>query len=374
MKSFDELLLSEILSNIGNHYNDNYDFYRFGSRPESQKSWKSKLKDYLKKRLRFNEVHLNIEEYQRSLRHLSPYFYGIRNFFEILADENSRLLLISLITFQILGEKKYKLPLSTSDYWKGIKEIDNIKNLNDFIRAPFVDDGEIDLYKFDLKFLNIPIKLYNNASGLNNLLHVKQYEYISDNIKIKPEPGDIVLDCGACWGDNALFFSNQVKNEGHIYSFEFLPGNIEVFNLNVSCNPQLNERITLIAKPLGEISDQELFYIDNGPGSRVTKEVMTNSSKVTTITIDDFFVKFKLNKVDFIKMDIEGAELSALKGGLETINKFRPKLAISIYHSLDDFVNIPQYLHSLNLGYKFYLNHGTIHQEESVLLAFVNKN
>jgi hypothetical protein len=72
-------------------------------------------------------------------------------------------------------------------------------------------------------------------------------------------------------------------------------------------------------------------------------------------------------------MDIEGAELSALKGGIETIKRFRPKLAISIYHSLDDFINIAAYLKALNLGYKFYLRHGTIFNEETVLLAVCEK-
>lgn len=47
---------------------------------------------------------------------------------------------------------------------------------------------------------------------------------------------------------------------------------------------------------------------------------------------------------DFIKMDIEGAELAALKGGIKTITKCRPQLAISIYHSSEDFINIPLYL------------------------------
>ena len=73
-------------------------------------------------------------------------------------------------------------------------------------------------------------------------------------------------------------------------------------------------------------------------------------------------------------MDIEGSEQSAIKGGINTIMKYKPKLAISIYHSMDDFVNIAQYLKSLNLGYDFYLKHGTIHCEETVLLAKVPNN
>ena len=68
-------------------------------------------------------------------------------------------------------------------------------------------------------------------------------------------------------------------------------------------------------------------------------------------------------------MDIEGAELNALKGAEETIRRFKPKLAITVYHSLNDFWEIPEWLESLGLGYKFYLRHFTIHAEETVLFA-----
>ena len=93
----------------------------------------------------------------------------------------------------------------------------------------------------------------------------------------------------------------------------------------------------------------------------------------TTISIDDFVNNNGLEKVDFIKMDIEGAECSALEGAVETIMKFKPKLAIAIYHSMDDMVNIPNWINDLNLGYKLYLGHYTIHAEETVIFAKAEK-
>ena len=73
--------------------------------------------------------------------------------------------------------------------------------------------------------------------------------------------------------------------------------------------------------------------------------------------------------VDFIKMDIEGAESEALEGAKQTIRAFHPKLAISVYHKLDDFWTIPKYIDQLGMGYRFYLRHFTIHREETVLFA-----
>jgi FkbM family methyltransferase len=60
-----------------------------------------------------------------------------------------------------------------------------------------------------------------------------------------------------------------------------------------------------------------------------------SGTEVRTITIDDFVQRFSLPRVDFIKMDIEGAESRALTGAADIIRRFRPRLAISAYHSLD---------------------------------------
>jgi len=68
-------------------------------------------------------------------------------------------------------------------------------------------------------------------------------------------------------------------------------------------------------------------------------------------------------------MDIEGAEPYALKGGEKVIRKHKPKLAIASYHSLEDFVNIPLWIDGLGLGYKIYLDHFTIHWEETTVFA-----
>ena len=77
----------------------------------------------------------------------------------------------------------------------------------------------------------------------------------------------------------------------------------------------------------------------------------------------------RVSKVDFIKMDIEGAEYDALAGAQDVLQRFRPRLAISLYHRPSDFVTIPRYLDSLGLNYRFYLDHHTLYINESVLFA-----
>ena len=93
------------------------------------------------------------------------------------------------------------------------------------------------------------------------------------------------------------------------------------------------------------------------------------SGSTFTISIDDFVIRNNINDIGFIKMDIEGAEPIALEGAIETIKKFRPVLAIAIYHSMEDFINIPRWILNLDLGYELFVGHYTIHREETICFA-----
>ncbi|HXX63559.1 MAG TPA: FkbM family methyltransferase, partial [Bacteroidota bacterium] len=91
--------------------------------------------------------------------------------------------------------------------------------------------------------------------------------------------------------------------------------------------------------------------------------------QVRTKSIDALVHECALDRVNLIKMDIEGAELPALRGAEATLRRFRPKLAICAYHRPDDLITILPYLQSLDLGYRFTLGHYSIHAEETVLFG-----
>ena len=95
-----------------------------------------------------------------------------------------------------------------------------------------------------------------------------------------------------------------------------------------------------------------------------------NGKTIDITSIDKFVSDNKIEHVDFIKIDIEGAELSALKGAAETIKKFKPKLAICVYHKGKDIVEIPEYLISILPEYNFYLKHNTDGVYEIVLYCY----
>ena len=95
-----------------------------------------------------------------------------------------------------------------------------------------------------------------------------------------------------------------------------------------------------------------------------------SGTEVRTITIDDFVQRFFLPRVDFIKMDIEGAESRALTGVADTIRHCRPRLAISAYRSLDDLVELASKISEIERSYRLYLVHHSMHSEETVLYGY----
>lgn len=91
--------------------------------------------------------------------------------------------------------------------------------------------------------------------------------------------------------------------------------------------------------------------------------------KIDAISIDEFVIEEKINKIDFIKLDIEGAEKAALEGCKKVIEKHHPKLAICIYHKPNDIFEIFKLIQSFNVAYKFYLKLNSSSFHEFVLFC-----
>lgn len=290
------------------------------------------------------------------------------DFYRLLGDEPSRKQAVKLLAFSVLGSDRIKLPQNRPEFWQAVARVDGdlLKKKNTIPLA--ANNWQLDLY--DLQPLRMPITLHAHRLNILDTFLLEQYRYEKGGVRIAAEPGDTVIDAGGCWGDSALYFAHQSGPNGHVYCFEFTPANLEIFARNLALNPALESRITVIPKAVWERSGETVAYDDRGPGTALNGSVQPGSGPVAqTVKVDDFVRENSLDRVDLIKMDIEGAEPQALRGAEQTLRKFRPKLAIAVYHKWDDFITIPKYLDELNLGYEFYLDHFTIHQEETVLFA-----
>lgn len=369
MNNFKRALEKKLIQSQYNNFGvDNYDEYRFGKFPtvnELQISTIIKIKRLTKKIIGYKKKQiLNSQK-----EFLTKYEDGVQGIYDQV-NFDGKLLLVDIIAYRLLGYKKVKLPRNNKEYWDTIEVANSLIDKNDTYDPHFL---HFILQKCDLRKIGYDIQLYFSTLGIAIDFIFEQYAYKSGNKSIVDvEEGDIVLDLGACWGDTALYFAFKTGKQGKVYSFEFIPDNINLFKMNISLNPNLIKQIELIQHPVSNKSGNKIYFTENGPGSRIEFEPFDGQTgQATTISIDDFVKNNRISKINFIKMDIEGAEPVALEGAIETIKRFKPKLAIAIYHSMDDFVNIPNWITKLNLGYKIYLGHYTIHSEETVIFAKV---
>lgn len=174
-------------------------------------------------------------------------------------------------------------------------------------------------------------------------------EYFIDEI-FKIEEEEILIDGGGYDGDTIEEFVNYTKGKfKRIYSFEPQKDKAEIIEEKIW---RYGDRIRLYKKGLYDC-EKEIGF-SNGNAALSGKIIEgEESEKIWTIDLDSAVDE----AVSFIKMDIEGAELKALQGAADTIKKYKPKLAICIYHKPEDLWDIPRYIDSLVPEYKFYIRH-----------------
>ncbi len=368
-REFYTKLIRLLFESLKNNYTDNYDEERFGQLKRQRFSVVSKVKNKIKKKF-IEGKYVGQLDISRILERidavLTTHSVNIEKVYDILANSESKNIYLNVLAYRILGPKFIKLPINNSIYLETKKKIELLKDNTKTIDPLFL---HFMLYYYDLNVLDIPVKIFFSTSGIYSTFVTQQYRYNKLPF-IQVKAGDYVIDGGACWGDTAIYFANKVGDKGKVFSFEFIKENVNIIEKNLSLNPILSDRITIVENPLWDKTDIVLNFESKGPSSSFLQDSISNL-QFKTITIDDFVTKNNIPKIDFIKMDIEGAEMYALKGAEQTIRKFKPVLAISIYHTLSDFSTIPLWIDNLNLGYKLYVDHYTIHLEETVLFATI---
>lgn len=179
-----------------------------------------------------------------------------------------------------------------------------------------------------------------------------------------PHSGDeVFVDVGCYDGLSAVFFNDWCKGNGFSYCFEPDTTNIErihriLKNKNIDSYELIDKGVWSSAGKLG-------FVSTGNSVSHVSEDEDADSIEV--VALDDVLAN---RKVTFIKMDIEGSELEALKGARKIVEKQKPKLAICIYHKPQDVWELPELILSYNKDYRFYLRHYSYKDNETVLYAF----
>ncbi len=364
IKSFCEVLCNS----LGVQQHQNYDDTRFGKkRTESFDKKLFTILAFFLSKLGLTTINYAKSDVRNGLNFISQSLDSLEWLYAHLANQESRKTLVDVVAYRALGYRKIKLSTNTPEYWAVREKAFRLPREAEELDAGFLGWK---LQKVNLDSFGYPIRIFaTKGANVTTFVH-QQYRCETAGGVIGCSEGDFVIDAGGCYGDTALYFSHLAGQTGRVASFEFLPQNLSVFRKNLELNPTLARTIRVYENPVWAESGNELFVSGSGPGTKVTENKVTqDATSVSTLKIDDVVGTADFPKVDFIKMDIEGAEQQALRGAEECIRRFKPKLAITVYHSLEDFWEIPRWIDGLGLGYKFYLRHFTIHSEETVLFA-----
>lgn len=249
---------------------------------------------------------------------------------------------------------------------------DLCKALPELLPLPdFVDEARSDIATNKSKYNHIHSLLGDKESKhiFNSLIGYRltgDYSFMRDcTVRFKEqyfEPflgaldESVFVDCGGYDGDTTEEFCQKYPNYKDVYIFE--PSEENVGKAKIRLNGVRDIQLV----PLG-LSDEPgvlWFNADAGSASSISEN---GSCKVDVTTLDDYIK----GEISFIKMDIEGWELRALKGSTKHILVDHPILAISVYHHISDFWQIPEFIFNIRDDYDVYLRHYTEGWSETVM-------
>jgi len=233
-----------------------------------------------------------------------------------------------------------------------IEHINKYLNLYKEVYSIFNEDHSRNVFINRLSFLNTYDSEFIVRMKSNNAMYF-------DNDIMMLKDNEIIIDGGGYNGDT---FKEYVKLSDNYLKYYFCEPDPVNMN-NAMKNLSEYENIFFIQKGLWCKSDI-LTFSSNADGRSRLSENGNMKLKVTSI---DELLDGK--SVTLIKMDIEGAEMEALKGAKYTIQKYKPKLAICVYHKSEDIFEIPLYIKELLPDYKLYLRHYSIGMNDTVWYA-----
>ncbi|MDD3593553.1 MAG: FkbM family methyltransferase [Candidatus Gastranaerophilales bacterium] len=295
----------------------------------------------------------------------------------IASNHNRNDMYLVLTALRVNRKKIVKVPLD------GVLRSIQDEKINNALKV-FKENSDKKLYKF---VSEVQLKTKNKEKHVNKIR--ERFKGFKELVAgIYPEEQyleytnkdavEVAIDGGAFNGIHALIFLSEFKNVKKIYSFE---PNYEDFKARF--NSDIKARL-IESSPNIELVEKGLWIKED---VLEFKSVATNKAascicdakdytryegdilRIKTTSIDKFVKDNNIEKIDFIKLDVENSEIKVIEGAKNTILKDRPQMAISIYHSPEHFLQIPIILDELLTDYVFRLGHYSENYCETVMYA-----
>ena len=163
-----------------------------------------------------------------------------------------------------------------------------------------------------------------------------------------PNENEIFVDAGGYTGDTVIKFLTWCNYKyKKIYAIEPDENNCKTLMANIK--KESFDNIHIYQQGVWNKKDILKFEDTGNVDSKIAPD---GKSSIKVDTIDNIVAN---DKVTFIKLDVEGAELEALQGAYQTIKQHNPRIAVCIYHKPEDFIEIPLYFINNFPDYKLYI-------------------
>ena len=252
-----------------------------------------------------------------------------------------------------------RIPLDAINQTNFLRRKYEVITHSDFLKVKSLFADDLSQEVFDNLLNKYKYGDFNFADVCN-----QDYIYFNDIFRANLTEDEVYIDAGVYDGRTLVDFIRFTHGKyKRIYAFEpDLIGFTALKREFLDC-----ENMILSQSGLSDVDGEAYFDIR---GTMISKTANCDKgeddlTKITTVKLDSIIDE----PVTLIKMDIEGGEYKALCGSRETIVRCKPKLAISVYHELDDLIRIPLLVHSMVPEYKLYLRHHTVAHVDTVLYA-----
>lgn len=229
------------------------------------------------------------------------------------------------------------------------KDLDENLNKYNFVYNNLKDDKSKIIFQ---KIINFRFSF--DLGYMKNFIVDIRGQYFEDFLNLKQ--GEVFIDVGGFDGQTSVEFIKHCPSYKSIYIFEPSEKNMIIAKRNLKSYKNIN----FIPKGLSNKKNVFKFNTEAGSASII--------SEYGAVTIEvDSLDNLVDEKVSFIKIDIEGWESMAIEGMKNHILNDHPKMAISVYHKVDDFWKIPEQVFAIRSDYDIYMRHYTEGTDETVM-------
>ncbi len=239
-----------------------------------------------------------------------------------------------------------------AESWKGLGESALIKKATARMASRskmlIMDDAKLQKWETPFGILWFPGK----SSRENVHFALAQFEN-GGYPGLKIHPGDVVLDCGGFVGD----WTKWALQEGASKAVIVEPAAEALECIRRNLAEEIRQGSVILC-PKAVWDGYGFLYLshagDNPAANAIAGEEVPQSERIETTTIDRIVSDLRLDRLDIIKMDIEGAEIRAIRGASKTLNRFRPQLAVATEHTQDYLKNDMDVLQAVRETAPFY--------------------